>query len=60
MVEVISQIDPSGTFSRYLCGDSPKNLLWIWGSGNNGKTTLLNTIKTLNIHLGEIPVDRPG
>lgn len=59
MAEVISQIDPSGTFSRYLRGESPKNLLWVCGSGSNGKTTLLNTIDALQIHLEDVPSDLP-
>ena len=43
----MTEIDQSGTFLRFVQGKCEKNLLWVTGPGNSGKTTLIRTVRDL-------------
>ncbi len=61
---LFSSVDPSGVYRDFvkqaLHSEPQRRVLWVWGSGNNGKTTLASAIRrAYPMQTRNIPWDCP-
>ena len=51
---IFSSVDPSGVYRDFVKGalrsQPQKSILWVWGDGNNGKTTLGRAVQKAYPH----------